>query len=191
MCRLGYFPAEAAERLDGRWEELAASLGQTALRGVRGRPMRKLRRALSRCVRRAADDLRRRLERSYGRICERLATLAENADDRELSRHRRVRGRIRGIAAAMEEAGAGRPEEAPGRGDRAGEALERWRALAVFRGGLEKELHEAERRGAMMLALDLDRLLAALDATLRNARKEAVAAAAATSNVVSFRRRSA
>ena len=71
------------------------------------------------------------------------------------------------------------------------EALGRWNDVRLFRRRLARTRRDAERRGAVTLALELDRLLSALDRTVEKARANAVDAARPLSNVVDLRRRTA
>ncbi|MGH9369012.1 MAG: hypothetical protein ACRD3M_15210 [Thermoanaerobaculia bacterium] len=187
--QLGFLPLEAAASLDARWEELSQALGRRALRRVRGRPMRKLRRALARRAGAGQEDLARRLERH--RRAGRLSPPAAQADDRELARYRSAVRRKRAIAAALEEASGARGGAPLERDAGIGDALERWSRLRRFGKRLERERREAERRGTVMLALELDGLICLLEGTLERSRREALEAIAAASNVVSFRRRGA
>jgi hypothetical protein len=188
--RLGFLPPEAAESLDARWEELSGALARRARRHLRGRRLRRLRREISRHGRHAPERFLALLERSYRRAVRRVGGLASSAEDRDLLRQLRRRRKASQIARVLGEAGA---PAAPGNiaaEDPGAAALARWRELCLFRRSLERELREAERRGAVTLALDLDGLLATLEKTLVRARREAAAAAAA-GNVVAFRRRAA
>jgi hypothetical protein len=188
--RLGFLPPEAAESLDARWEELSGALAGQARRHLRGGRMRRLRRAISRQGRHAPERLVALLEKSYRRAESRVGGLASAAEDRDLLRQLRRRGKASEIARALVEAGAPAATRKIEPEDLGAAALGRWRELWLFRRSLERELREAERRGAVMLALDLDGLLATLEKTLVRTRREALTAGAA-GNVVAFRRRSA
>ena len=189
--KLGLIAADAAEALDARWEELSRERSRRALRAVRGRAIERLLDALSRQAHAGERRLRRRLERAERRNARSLRLPPGQPDDRDLSRYqKRVRRAVR-IGLALAEAGGPRnPDAASGEGF-AGSALDRWHGLRAFRKLLAREREEAERRGAVTLALALDRLISAVDAALEKARRQLLASARAPSNVVSFRRRSA
>ena len=188
--RLGLLPTEAATGLEARWEELSRDRTQRALRKTRGRPMRRLRRALRRRGNVGENNLGRRLEQAYKRHLRRLDPPGGEPGDGDLSRRRAALRIARGAALALAEMGPARPKPAE-RETRVGAALDRWHDLRSFRKTLSRERRRCERRGTVTLAFELDGLISALDRTLERARREAVRTARASSNVVSFNRRSA
>jgi hypothetical protein len=188
---LGFLPPEAAASLDARWEESSQAAAQRALRRVRGRRMRRVLRALSRLGRHGSYNLVLRLERKQRGAAKRFPPPAGDSRDRELSRYRRAVRRTRDLSLAIAEAAGTRPTPADEREAGICAAFDRWKRLSVFRRTLRRERRDAERRGSVTLVSELDSLLAVLDGTLVRARDEALEAARAASNVVSFGRRSA
>lgn len=184
---LGLIGADAAEALDARWEELSRERSRRALRAVRKRAIQRLLGAISRQARGAERRLRRRLERARRRTARRLGLPAGKPDDRDLSRYRERVRRARRIGLALAQAGAPREPDPASRNDGAGGVLDRWHGLRAFRKLLAREREEAECRGAVTLALALDRLISAADAALEKTRRQLLASARAPSNVVSFR----
>jgi hypothetical protein len=190
LRRLGFLPPEAGAGLDARWEELSRERGRRALRKARGRPFRRLDRALERRERAGQRGLARKLETAWRRRAQRLEPPGAQASRRDLDRYRATVRRARDLALALSEAGGTLPAAAE-RDQRACDALDRWHDLGVFRRLLARERKGAERRGVVTLALELDGLISALDRSLEKARREALTAARATSNVVAFSRQSA
>jgi len=187
---LGLIAPDAAEALDARWEELSRERSRRALRALRKRAIERLLDALSRQAHAGKRRLRRRLERAERRNARSLRLPAGAPDDVALSRYRKRLRRARRIGLALAQAGGPPETDAASRERDAGSALERWHGLRAFGKLLAREREEAERRGAVTLALALDRLIAAVDAMLEKARRQVVASANAP-NVVSFERRSA
>lgn len=188
--RLGLLPTEAASGLEARWEELSRERAKRALRKTRGRPMRRLRRTIGHREKIGENSLGRRLEQAYKRHLRRLDPPGGEPGDGDLSRYRAAVRMARDIALALAEVDPARPRPAE-RETRLGEALDRWHDLRSFRKTLARERRRCERRGTVTLAFELDGLISALDRTLERARREALRAARASSNVVSFNRRSA
>jgi hypothetical protein len=191
LRRLGLLSPEAAATLDARWEELARECNDRARQKMRGRRIRTLRRALSRRRRNCPKDLARPLERVRRENAERLEPLAADASDRDLRRFRAAVSRARDLSLALSDAGGPRLPALREREGRVVEALDRWNEIGALRRILRRELRACESRGAVTLARELDRLLPALDGSLLRARRDALKAARATSNVVAFQRRSA
>jgi hypothetical protein len=150
-----------------------------------------LRRALSRRARNGKKDLARALERTRRKNANGLEPLAVDASDRDLRRFRAAVARARELSLALSDAGGPRLPALLEREGRVADALDRWSEIGAFRRILDRERRESESRGAVTLARELDRLLPALDASLLRARREALKAARAASNVVAFQRRSA
>ena len=164
-----------------------------ALDAARGRPMRKLLKALSRRGRIQKKTLPRELERARNRAARRLEPPPADARDRDLRAFHDALRTARDFSGWMAEAGAASAFAARGleREARAADAFDRWREMRGFERALRSERRAAEDRGSVTLALGLDRLIGALDASVTKARREAVRAARTGSNVVAFQRRSA
>ncbi|HKF45400.1 MAG TPA: CHAD domain-containing protein, partial [Thermoanaerobaculia bacterium] len=71
------------------------------------------------------------------------------------------------------------------------DALGRWNDLLLFRRRLQAIRSDAEERGAVTLAGELDPVIAALEGTLASARREVFAAANRFARVLPFLERSA
>lgn len=189
--RLSLLSPEAVATLDARWEELARDRSDRALRKTRGRRIRRLRLALSRRGGNRKKDLARALERARRKNASGLEPLAADASDRDLRRFRAAVTRARELSLALSDAGGPRLPALLEREGRVADALDRWSEIGAFRRILRLERREAESRGAVTLARELDRLLPALDGSHLRARRDALKAARAASNVIAFQRRSA
>jgi hypothetical protein len=187
---LGLLPTEAATGLEARWEELSRDRARRALRKTRGRPMRRLRRALRRRGNVGENNLGRRLEQAYKRHLRRLEPPGGEPGDGDLSRYRAALRTAKDAALALADVDPARPRPAE-RESRIGAALDQWHDLRSFRKTLSRERRRCERRGSVTLAFELDGLISMLDRTLARARREALRAARTSSNVLSFNRRSA
>jgi hypothetical protein len=187
---LGLLSPEAAATLDARWEERLRERLERSIRRTHGRPMRKLRRALSRRARGGKQELARALEKARRRAIRGLGAEGSAAGDRNLRRIRAGLGRIQDLSRALSEAAGREPaERLAGGGAPSSDALDRWNDMSAFRRLLESERSDSEDRGAVTLALELDRLISALDASIASARREAAKTVRAASNVVAFQRR--
>ena len=132
------------------------------------------------------EESRARFRFRRGSAERRKETLA----DRDLDRYRKLCRRSRELALAR--AASGVPPEAAEADQAAELALERWHAARRFERRLKGERKDAEVRGSVVLASEIDRLLAALDGAVAGARRLALEEVTrATANVVSFERRSA
>ncbi|MDQ2978774.1 MAG: CHAD domain-containing protein, partial [Acidobacteriota bacterium] len=69
------------------------------------------------------------------------------------------------------------------------DALGRWNDLRLFRRHLVATRDEAEHRGTVTFALELDRLIAALDPAVLSVRSQALGVVRGTSPVVTARRK--
>ncbi len=193
--RLGLLSPEATAGLDVHWEELARVGGKGAVRKIRGRPKRRLRRALSRrsrSRRRLRDDrVRERLVAAREQIWETLAPPAEKASDRDLRHYRLAIQKMRDLTETLVESGLSPRRPADERDARICEAFDRWNDVRRFRKRLARERRQAESRGAVTLALELDRLIETLAASVSAARLQALGKARNSANVAFLRNRTA
>jgi CHAD domain-containing protein len=188
---LGVLSPDVAAGLDARWDSLFASGARAAEKAVGGRRMRWLLRRLKRLKARGETGAIRRLQRAR-RASERALSLApEGTKDRELHRYRIAVKRARYVLENLAQAGQTDLTAAIERLKVAQEALGRWNDVRLFARRLSRTRREAERRGSVTLALELDRLLSALERTVEKARADAVSAARPLSNVVDLKRRTA
>jgi len=103
-----------------------------------------------------------------------------------MRRYRRAARRVRSLAEDL--AALGLPEHPDAPRERAlDEALTRWHDLRAFQKRLARSRSESERRGTVMLAAEVERLLAVLERALASARADAVAASRSTGRVVPMR----
>lgn len=190
VARLGLISPETAAGLEARWEERARARRES-LRGDAARgATRALRHALSRRARKSNRALDSRLDEAARRDVEKLWPARGAKADRDLSRYRKLCRRSRELALAR--AASGVPSEAAEADQAAELALERWHAARRFERRLGRERKDAEVRGSVVLASEIDRLLAALEGAVAGARRLALEEVTrATANVVSFERRSA
>ncbi len=145
---------------------------------------------MSRRARRRNRALDSRLDGAARRDVERLWPTRGAKGDRDLGRYRKLCRRSRELALAR--AASGVPPEAAEADQAAELALERWHAARRFERRLKGERKDAEVRGSVVLASEIDRLLAALEGAVAGARRLALEEVTrATANVVSFERRSA
>jgi hypothetical protein len=189
--RLGFLSPETAAGLDARWEEHLRERRRRALRKTHRKSKRRLWRALRRRARAGEDRLVRKLERACRRDANRLAPLPPTAGGRQLCRYRAALRSARDLVVAAAEARGLRPPAPLPRETALSDALERWNVLRDFRRRLARERKQAERRGAVTLALALELLISSLDRTVKKARAKALTAARSPANVVSFRHRRA
>ncbi len=186
---LGLLSPESAASLDVRWEERARKRLDRGMRATQGRPIRRFRRALARRGRRARKDLGRSLQKALRRNGRRLEPPSPESSDRAMRRLGRVLARRAALAQALSETGGAQAHEPLGGPRIARNALERWSEIRAFGRRIHRERRDAESRGAVTLASELDRLISAVDASLVRARREAVKSVRAASNVVAFERR--
>lgn len=175
---LGWLPEEVAAGVDARWDTLLKDGEKIAARRVPDEELEALRRKLSRLSRRKQEDLLVRLEEARQKAEEGLAPLPEGANDRSLHRYRLAVKKVRYLTEDL--ALAGRPglDADIERRKRVQDALGRWNDLRLFRRDLVATRDEAEKRGAVTFALELDRLIAALEPAVLSARREALRVAA-------------
>lgn len=188
---LGVLSPDVAAGLDARWDSLFRSGARSAEKVATGRPMRRL---LERLADRGDEPdagALRKLCRARRAAARKLGRLPDVKSDHELHRYRLAVKKARYIAEDLALLGVRDSAAAAANLKAAQEALGRWNDVRLFRKRLLRTRREAERRGAVTLALELDRLLAALDRTLEKARAGALDAAHSLTNIVPLRRRTA
>ena len=188
---LGLLTEEAASSLEARWDSLHADGLRRAARVARGRRMRRLMSRLSRKAKRQKGDVAIRLELARGRAERRLAPPATEASDRQLHRYRIALKKARYLAEDLSACGIRGLEGAIAREKELQDSLGRWNDVRLFRERLVQARSDAESRGSVTLALELDRLIGTLSGTVSAARSEALAAAGRLPNVLPFLERSA
>lgn len=187
---MGVLSPDVATGLDARWDRLFTTGAREAER-VAGRPMQRLLNRLADCASGADPDLARRLQRARRAADRIVAHPPDGRSDRELHRYRIAVKKARYLAEDLTLLGAPHAAAAVARLKAVQEALGRWNDVRLFRRRLARTRREAEKRGAVTLALELDRLLAALDRTVEKARANALEAARPMSNIVALKRRTA
>ncbi|HEV2062961.1 MAG TPA: CHAD domain-containing protein [Thermoanaerobaculia bacterium] len=188
---LGVLAPEVAAGLDARWDALLVGGARAAEKAVTGRRMRALVERLGNLESRGQGEISRRLQRAHRQAERSIAHPPDGTSDSELHRYRLSVKTARYVLEDLSIRGA--PGLAPRlvslRG--AQEALGRWNDVRLFSRRLSRTRRDAERRGAVTLALELDRLLAALDRTVQKARADALRATRPFSNVVDLKRKTA
>jgi CHAD domain-containing protein len=179
---------DAASSLDARWDGFAAAGVKKAVRVAEGKKMRRLLARLRRRARRERDDVVTRLDLARRRVEGRLAPPPDDGSDRELHRYRIAIKRARYLAEDLTACGFGGLEGVIAREKELQDALGRWNDVRLFRERLSQTRVEAEQRGAVTLALELDRLIAALEGTVASARLDALALAGRFAHVLAFGR---
>ena len=188
---LGLLSPDVAAGLDARWDRQLASGAREAQKTASGRRMRRLVRRLARRAGTGNAELARRLVRKRQAMDRKVGRLPEDGNNHELHRYRVAVKKARYVAEDLALLGMPGAAAAAERLKVAQEALGRWNDVRMFRRRLRQTRREAERRGAVTLASELDRLLAALDGTVEKTRGDAIEAARALGNIVPLRRRTA
>ncbi len=188
--KLGYLSPDATTALAARWEKIAERGSRRIARAAGGKSVRALLRELERLGRRQRDDLVERLERARGKAEATLAQSLEGRDDAELHRYRVAVKRARYLAEDLAALGVRRFTTQIEREKALQEALGRWNDLRMFCRRLSESRNEAEERGAIMLAAELERLLTGLEPTITSIRRAAVEASRAP-DVVPISRKTA
>ena len=186
--RLGFLSPDAVTALAARWEKQAARGARRAARAADGPKIHRLRRRLERLARKGSNGAMERLEKARQRVEAALARSLEGRDDAALRRYRRAAVRARCIA---EDLGAlGLPPATPFAGREAAleSALVRWNDLRKLRRRLLESREEAELRGSVTQAAEIEHLLAALEPPIGSLRAAAVTASRRTALVVPMRR---
>jgi CHAD domain-containing protein len=187
---LGWLPEEVAAGVDARWDAQLRDGEKTVARRVPDDEVDRLRRKLSRLSRKKQEDVLVRLEEAYRRADETLSSMPREENDASLHRYRLAVKEARYLTEDLALAGRAGLEAEIERKKRIQDALGRWNDLRLFRRDLIATLEDAELRGAVTFALELDPLIAALGPAVLSARREALRVAGGTGVSPPSRRRS-
>ena len=177
--RLGFLSPDAVTALATRWAKLATRGSRRVARAADGRPIHTLRRRVTRLERKDSSISVARLERARRRAQEALAQTLDGKDDRTLHRYRVAVKKARYLAEDLASLGVREWASHAQREKALQEALGRWNDLRLFCRRLAESRDEAEERGAVVLAAQLERLLAVLEPTVATVRRAAVEASKA------------
>jgi len=169
---LGLLSSQLAAGLDARWEERARQGERESARRLRGKRMKRLRRKLSAREKDRPGDLLPRLLAARRQSEETLRS-APDSTDRALHRYRLAVKRARYLAEDLALSGERGWADAATREKRVQEILGRWNDVRLFRERLIGCRREAEVRGSITLASELDRLIPVLTETVESARRDA------------------
>ena len=186
--RLGFLSPDAVTALAARWEKQAARGARRAARAADGSRIFRLRRGLARLARRGSGRGFERLEAARQRVDSALARSLEGRDDAALRRYRLAAGRARCLAQDFAALGLPAASAHADRGTALETALGRWNDLRKFRRRLVESREEAQLRGSVTQAAEIEHLLAALEQPIASLRAAAVAASRRTAQVVPMRR---
>ncbi len=175
--------------LAARWEKLASKGTRRIARAADGRTIHTLHRRVARLDHKEPEVRVARLERARRRAQEALAQPLEGKDDRTLHRYRVAVKRARYLAEDLASVGVREWLTHAEREKALQEALGRWNDLRLFCRRLETSRDEAEERGAITLATELERLLAVLEPTVASVRRAAVEASRATAAAPPLKRK--
>ncbi len=187
--QLGVLSPDAAAALATRWDKLAARGERKVAKAAEGRRMEALLRRLEGLSRKKTRRGIARLEKARRRAVSVLARPLDGRDDRTLHRYRIAVKKARCLAEDL--AALGLKQFAPNaeRAKTLQDFLGRWNDLRLFCRRLRAGRDEAEERGAVTLAAELEHLLAALEPPLAAVRRAAVEASHHTASVVPLQRR--
>lgn len=184
---LGLLSPDAVTALAARWEKLAGRAARRLAKATEGKKMQRLRRRVARLARRGSGNGIKRLAAARRHAETSLVRSLEGKDDRALHRYRLSVKTARYLAEDLVALGLPEPGGAP-RERALQETLGRWKDLQTFRKRLNAGRREAQQQGAVGLAGELERLLAALEPAVTSARAAAVAASRPSTRVVPMRR---
>ena len=186
--RLGFLSPDAVTALAARWEKQASRGARRAAKAADGPQIHRLRRRLERLARHGSGRSVERMEAARQRVEAALARSLEGRDDAALRRYRLAARKAHCLAEDL--AALGLPTNDPHAAREAAleVALGRWNDLCKFRRRLGNSREEAELRGSVTQASELDRLLAALELPIGALRAAAVAASRRTAHIVPMRR---
>ncbi len=190
MGQLGYLSPDATTALAARWEKVSERGVRRIVRAADGKTVRTLLKDMDRLARRKAGNVVERLERARVKAEATLVHSLEGKDDDELHRYRIAVKKARYLAEDLAALGVRRFTNSIEREKALQEALGRWNDLRMFCRRLSESRDEAEERGAVMLAAELDQLLALLEPTIESIRRAAVQASRAPEVVPISRRTS-
>ena len=172
--KLGYLSPDATTALAARWEKLAERGGRRIARAADGRALRGLLKNLEKLSRRRREDAVERLERARRKAEETLGQTLEGKDDDSLHQHRVAVKKARYLAEDLAALGVRRFTNQIQREKALQEALGRWNDLRLFSHRLAESRDEAEERGSITLAAEIEHLLAAMEPTIAAVRRSAI-----------------
>ena len=190
--RLGLLSPDAVTALAARWEKLAARGDRRVARAADGPVIRVLIQRADRFARRktksgAAD----RVARARRRAEERLGRSLEGRNDAALHRYRLAIKKARYLAEDLAALGL-RDWKTRAERERALQGnFGRWNDLQMFCRRLAESREEAEERGSITLASELEHLLATLEPMIASVRAAAVEASRQPASIVPIALRSA
>lgn len=187
VARLGLLSPDAVTALAARWEKLSSRTSRRLIRAADGKRMQRLRRRLDALARRGSHRGTRRLRKARRSAEEVLTRSLEGRDDKTLHRYRLAVKRARYLSEDLVAVGIPETAEDAAREGALQESLGRWNDLRSFRRRLTESRDEAERRGTVALAGEIERLFAALEPALDSARAAAVAASRRSARIVPMR----
>jgi CHAD domain-containing protein len=185
--KLGYLSPDAATALAARWEKLAERGNRRITRAADGKAVR----GLVKDLERSGDGDVEKLERARRRAEEALAEPLEGKDDDALHRHRIAVKNARYLAEDLATLGVRGFTTKIEREKTLQETLGRWNDLRLFSRRLAESRDEAEQRGSVMLAAELEHLLTALEHATAGVRRSAIEISRIAAKVVPLRRQSA
>jgi CHAD domain-containing protein len=188
---LGWLPEDGASGLDARWSALFAADAKKATRAADGKEMRRLTQELKRRARAERRPPTTRLEKERARAERFLQPPPEGASDQQIHRYRLAVKRARYLAEDLSLAGAPGWDRAIDRERELQEELGHWNDARLFRKRLIEARAQSEERGAVSLALELDRAILTLEAVVLSARRRALEKARGDSRVRPIRQRGA
>jgi len=191
LGKLGFVSPDAVTALASRWEKIAIRGERRVVRAAEGRTVRRLIRRLDRLARHNDDSAMARLEKARRKAESSLGQAIEGMDDHALHRHRIAVKKARYLAEDLAALGLRRWTNQVEHERLVQETLGHWNDLRLFRRRLSASRDEAEERGSVMLAAELEQLLALLEPALAGIRREAVDASRNTAGVVPIRRTAA
>lgn len=185
--RLGLLSPDSVTALAARWEKLAGRSARRLARATEGKRMQRLRRRLDDLSRKRSGRGLKRLGKARRKAEQTLSRSLEGRDDRAFRRYRTAVRRARFLSEDLSAIGLPETPEEAARERALEESLGRWNDLRGFRRRLAESRDDAERRGTVVLAGEIERLLAALEPALDSARTAAVAASRRSARVVPMR----
>jgi triphosphatase len=172
--KLGLLSADGVTALEARWKLPFVAGNSHAERASEDRRLRPLVRKLRRLAARPrADSVKRLLEERAQAEAE-LADTPEKGDDKSLHRFRLRVKRARYLAEDLAACGSIGFALPASREKSAQEILGRWNDLNLFLQRIDRERREAELRGAVRLAAELEELAGALQGPLAALRRDAM-----------------
>lgn len=188
VSQLGFLSPDAAAALAARWDKLAARSDRKIGRAAERRRMQRLLARLERLSRKKARQASERLESARRKTESTLARPLDGRDDATLHRYRIAVKKARYLAEDLAAIGRAQWTKNAERERALQESLGRWNDLRLFCLRLAAGRDEAQERGAITLAGEVEHLLAALEPAIASARRAAIEASHSTASVVSIER---